>query len=269
MDMSRFLPVADEKPLDRIVDDGGYTAIFRTIACVGDSLASGEMESQNEDGVKGFHDMYEYSWGQYMARAAGTKVYNFSRGGMTAIEYLDSFAEKKGFWSPALAAQAYIVALGVNDKARIEKYPDGWGSIEDVADDYRENKKSFYGCYATIIQRYQEIQPQAKFFLVTRPNNPDYRESALEHAVAMREIAERLDNCFVIDLFEYSAVTDAEFRQFFNLGGHMNAMGYFFASKVIMSYIDYIIRHNHKEFLQVPFIGTGLKNVTNYPYKKE
>lgn len=268
MDMSKFLPVADEKPLDRIVDDGGYTAIFRTIACVGDSLASGEMESQNDDGVKGFHDMYEYSWGQYMARATGAKVYNFSRGGMTAIEYLDTFGPQRCFFNPELAAQAYIVALGVNDKGRIENYPDGWGSIEDVADDYRENKKSFYGYYAAIIQRYQEIQPQAKFFLITRPRRSENDEDSAEQAVAMHEIAERLENCFVIDLFKYNVAYDTEFRSFFNLGGHMNPMGYIFSAKVIMSYIDYIIRHNHKEFLQVPFIGTGLKNVTNYPYKK-
>ena len=268
MDMSRFLPVADEKPLDRIVDDGGYTAIFRTIACVGDSLASGEMESQNEDGVKGFHDMYEYSWGQYMARATGAKVYNFSRGGMTAAEYFDTFAPQKGFFNPELAAQAYIIALGVNDVKRIEKYEDGWGSVEDIADDYRENKKSFYGYYAAIIQRYQEIQPQAKFFLITLPRRSENDEDSAEQTVAMHEIAERLENCFVIDLFKYNVAYDTEFRSFFNLGGHMNPMGYIFSAKVIMSYIDYIIRHNHKEFLQVPFIGTGLKNVTNYPYKK-
>ena len=195
-------------------------------------------------------------------------MYNFSKGGMTAIEYFDSFGPQRCFFNPELAAQAYIVALGVNDKGRIENYPDGWGSIEDVADDYRENKKSFYGYYAAIIQRYQQIQPQAKFFLVVRPRKTENDEIADEHATAMYEIAERLENCFVIDLRKYNTIYDAEFRSFFCLGGHLNAMGYIYFAKVIMSYIDYIIRHNHKEFLQVPFIGTGLKNVTNYPYKK-
>ena len=76
-----------EKPLDNLLDDGGYTAIFRTIACVGDSLASGEFESLKEDGTSGYHDMFEYSWGQYIARMCTSKVYNFSRGGMTTKEY--------------------------------------------------------------------------------------------------------------------------------------------------------------------------------------
>lgn len=76
-------PVADN-PMESFISDGGYTGIFRKIACIGDSLASGQFESTNEDGSKGYHDMYEYSWGQYIARTAGCTVYNFSHGAMTA-----------------------------------------------------------------------------------------------------------------------------------------------------------------------------------------
>ena len=38
----------NEKPLDNLVTNGGFTGIFRTIACVGDSLSSGEFESIDE-----------------------------------------------------------------------------------------------------------------------------------------------------------------------------------------------------------------------------
>lgn len=55
-----------EKPLDRIVTDGGMCAIFRRIACIGDSLSSGEFESVKEDGTHVYHDMYEYSWGSFI-----------------------------------------------------------------------------------------------------------------------------------------------------------------------------------------------------------
>ena len=115
MDMRRYYANPGEMPLDNIKPDGGFTSIFRTIACIGDSLSSGEFESLTEDGQRGYHDLFAYSWGQYIARAAGCKVYNFSRGGMTASEYCDSFAASKDFWNPAYASQAYIVALGVND----------------------------------------------------------------------------------------------------------------------------------------------------------
>ena len=80
MDIKQFYKTEGEKPLDRLVDDGGFAGIFRTIACIGDSLASGEFESQDPDGTKGYHDYYEFSWGQHMARRLGSKVYNFSTG---------------------------------------------------------------------------------------------------------------------------------------------------------------------------------------------
>ena len=99
MDIYEYISVkADEKPLDRIVTDGGFCTIFRNIACIGDSLASGEFESKDEEGKKGYHDFYEYSWGQYIARSSGSKVYNFSKGGMTAKEYVESFGEANGYW---------------------------------------------------------------------------------------------------------------------------------------------------------------------------
>ena len=50
-----------------------------------------------------------------IARKNGLKGYNFSRGGMTAKEYIESFAESQGFWDKDKACQAYVIALGVND----------------------------------------------------------------------------------------------------------------------------------------------------------
>ncbi|MEE1197937.1 MAG: hypothetical protein U0K54_02185 [Acutalibacteraceae bacterium] len=95
-----------EKPLDKVAVNGGFCGILRKIAIVGDSMSSGEFQSYDEEGKVGFHDYYEYSWGQYLAREAGCTVYNFSRGGMSAKWYLDSFADEKGFWRTELAAQA-------------------------------------------------------------------------------------------------------------------------------------------------------------------
>ena len=90
MDITKYYKNPNENPLDVLKPDGGFTGIFRTMGFIGDSLSSGEFESTNPDGSNGYHDMFEYSWGQYIARAAGLKAYNFSRGGMTAKEYLES-----------------------------------------------------------------------------------------------------------------------------------------------------------------------------------
>ena len=103
MDITSFIKAIDsseEKPLYNLVEDGGFCGILRTIACIGDSLSSGEFESVDENGIRHYYDHYDYSWGQFLARATGTKVYNFSRGGMTAKEYMESFAQAKDFWNP-------------------------------------------------------------------------------------------------------------------------------------------------------------------------
>ena len=252
----------NELPLQNIVSDGGYCGIFRTIACVGDSLSSGEFEATNENGDTTWHDMYDYSWGQFLARMAGCTVYNFSRGGMTAKEYCDSFARENNYWSPRLAAQAYIVALGVND-LHGQKQP--VGSIADICDaDPEQNRDTFAGHYAKIIQRYKKIEPEAKFFLITMPVNATEGEEessqSEEHAKLLYDMAEHFDNTYVIDLRKYGPVYDETFHKRFFMGGHLAPTGYVFTAKLVTSYIDYIIRHHMEEFKQVGFIGTPFRN---------
>jgi len=258
MNIYEYITVSEtEKPLDRIVIDGGMCAIFRTIACVGDSLSSGEFESPN-----GSRDLYEYSWGQFLARSCGNTVYNFSRGGMTAKKYNEWFADENGYFSPNLAAQAYIIALGINDVCN-----DGQsiGEVTDIdVNDYNNNADTFAGQFGKIISRYKEIQPDAKFFLVTMPRGDDYYRNGLKKQC--RDLVERIasvfDNCYLIDLYTYAPVIDSEFSRKFSLGSHRNPAGYLVGARIIESYIDYIIRHNPKEFKQVGFIGTPYYNVT-------
>ncbi len=263
MDLSLlFTADANEKPLDNLVTDGGYCGIFRTIACVGDSLSSGEHESCDENGKVGWHDYYDYSWGQYLARMAGLTVHNFSCGGMTAKDYVNGWAESKGFWSKDLAAQGYILALGVNDLKTIEV-----GDITDIDKiDYNNNKDTFLGHYAKIIQRYKEIQPKAKFFLMTMPRlSADEKDEKRDrHAEMLYKLSEFFDNTYVIDLRKYAPVYDEKFRELFYLGWHMNAAGYLATAKMVASYIDYIIRHNMDDFKQIGFVG---KDVHNTKYK--
>ena len=262
MNIHDYYLAPDERPLDRLVTDGGMTGIFRTIACVGDSLSSGEFEYVDADGVKTYHDMFDYSWGQHLGRMAGSKVYNFSRGGMSAAEYCLRFAQANDFWSPALAANAYIIALGVNDVLNNMTFP--MGSVADVCDeDWQKNAPTFAGYYAQIIQRYAAMQKGAHFFLVTIPSTPQNapaREArADEHAALMYALAEHFgtDHVHVIDLRRYAPAYDEEFYRNFFMGGHMNAAGYLLTAKMMTSYIDYIIRRAPEKFARVGFIGTN------------
>ncbi len=260
MDIKKYMAIENEKPLDNIVQDGGFCKIFKKMACVGDSLAAGEFESTNNKSGYGFHDFYEYSWGQHMANEAGIEVLNFSRGGMTAKEFRETYGAMKGYWEEDKACQAYVLALGVND---ILNKNMELGSIEDISrENMYNNKDTFAGNYALIIQRYQSKQPDAKFFLVTMPKdeNEEKNKKKEAHAKLLHEIAALLDNTYVIDLYEYAPVYDKEFKRNFYLGGHMNAAGYVVTAKMIMSYIDYIVRHNPEDFAQVAFIGKPYHN---------
>ena len=265
MDIHTFVTnIADEqeKPLDNLVSDGGFCSIFRTIGCVGDSLSSGEFEAYDENGTKLYLDFYEYSWGQFLARMAGNKVYNFSRGGMTAKEYMEAFAAKQLFWNQDKACQAYIIALGVND---VLNKGQEVGSVEDICmEDWKQNKPTFAGYYAQIVQRLKEIEPDAKFFFVTIPRASaelsEREQRCAAHAKVLCDMAEVFSNAYVIDLHRYAPVFDKAFCEKFNMGGHMNPCGYALFAKIVASYIDYIIRHNFSDFKKVGFIGTPYKN---------
>ena len=258
MDIKKYMADPNEKPLDNICSDGGFCAIFRSIACIGDSLASGEFEKHKPDGTISHFDVFPHSWGQYIARMTGATVYNFSRGGMTAREYVESFAQNNGMWDAAKSAECYIMALGVND---LINCPIPLGDISDIDPDYRNNKPTFAGYYAAIIQRYREISPKSPFFLVTMPrrSDPYWHEDWNGLAKAQSELLNRIATVFpqtyVIDLYEYAPVYDKEFFDNFFLGGHLSPTGYLLSAKMIASYIDYIIRNNPEDFKRIGLIN--------------
>lgn len=263
MNIYEYMSVAEnEKPLDRIVTDGGFCAIFRTIACIGDSLSSGEFESVKEDGTKRYHDFFEYSWGQFIGRSCGSKVYNFSQGGMTAKTYMESFADAKGFWDRNKLAQAYIIALGVNDVSAHLRGEMELGSIADIDKaDYHGNAKTFIGYYAQIIQRIKELQPRAKIFLVSPLQNGDEKDERNQAYKKVRDLLKELtavfNRTYLLDMYEYAPVQNNEYADKFRLG-HLTPTGYVLTARMIESYIDYIIRKNPEDFKQVGFIGTDL-----------
>lgn len=250
----------DERPLDRLLEGGGFCGIFRKVACIGDSLASGEFEALDEQGNRSYHDMFDYSWGQYMARAAGFTAYNFSRGGMTASEYMGGYAAANGWFDKEKAAQAYIIALGVND---IYNRGDEVGEVADC----ENGGKTFAGYYGRLIKAYKGISPDAKFFFVNMPvedrRNEEQMARGNAHAKLLRDFAEYFDNSYVIDLRKYAPEYDAEFREKFFLHGHMSPAGYVLTARIFLTYIDWIIRHNMSDFKRIGFIGTDIIDVGN------
>ncbi len=261
MDWEKELYRENEQPLDTLVDGYSNTSIFRKIAFIGDSLSSGEFETVAPDGKRGSYDLFEYSWGQYIARKNGLTAYNFSKGGMTAKRFNESFAEEMGFWDKSLAAQAYVIALGVNDLGHAD-----WelGSPDDIdPSNYKNNKDTIFGHYGAIISRYREISPDAPFFFVGFPRSTSYNEKKEKMIEGLYKLTEIFPHSYVIDLAKYGPTYDDEFKKRFYLHGHLNPSGYILTARLVDSYIDYIVRHNPDEFRNASLVNLGV----NYKFK--
>ena len=251
----------NKNPIEKLLNDGGNCAIFRTIGVIGDSLSSGEHESRR-DGVTGWHDYYEYSWGQFIARTCGSTVYNFSSGGMTA----QNFMNKQGVWdrltitAEGKKCQAYIIALGVNDINRCNNPDDDltFGTIDDVHPNAPEtNAKTYAGYMGQIMSLIKSVEPKARIFLMTMPkgSEDEVNEYNDMQQALMYRLAELFEFTYVIDFRKYAPPYDNEFRHKYYLGYHLNAMGYLLTAKMVMTYIDAIINENIEDFVQVGFIG--------------
>ena len=260
MDISEFVMNENEKPLDRLVSDGGFCSIFRKIAVVGDSLSSGEFETFNEDGTKCYTDLFEHSWGQYLARMCGSKCYNFSRGGMTAMEFCQSWGEQNNAFDESKKVDAYIFALALNDH-----FGRGMetGDLTDINPDGSSNHPENYaGYYGELVLRYKKISPKAKLFFLTVPKDYGYGErmnELIEVNAFIRSMAEYFGG-YVIDLWNYAPEYDEKFHENFFMIGHLNPQGYLLTAKMVASYIDYIVRKNPKDFEMVGMDGRETEN---------
>ena len=114
-----------------------------------------------------------------------------------------------------------------------------------------------------IVQRLKEIAPDAKFFFMTMPeehNRKEIQDLKNAHASLMYAFAEFFTNSYVIDLKRYAPVYDEAFKEKFYLNGHLNACGYALTAKMVLSYIDYIIRHHFEDFKEIGLVNTPWKN---------
>ena len=77
----------------------------------------------------------------------------------------------------------------------------------------------------------------------------------------IRRLPDLFPRTYVLDIARYAPPFDEDvFVRSYQLGGHLNPMGYLLFARMIGSYIDYIIRHNMNDFKQVGFIGTPWRN---------
>ncbi len=256
MNLDLFTLTPGEKPLDNLKATCGFAGIFKEIGIIGDSLSAGEFESHDEHGNIVYHDMYEYSWSAVLQRLTGTVCHNYSRGGMTAREYYESWADKNDFWQ---WNQAYIIALGNND-VFVCGHP--VGSVEDIHPQAPEsNPDTFFGNMGRIVSKLKSMEKDARIFLVSMQRRGEEAGDPIICGIAdeMKKMCRLFSYTYLIDMAHDGPVYDEEMRKTFAMGFHPNAVGYYSYGLMIGNYIDYLIRKNPDDFFEVPFIGKGLR----------
>lgn len=234
---------------NRLYAQRSLASIFRSWGFVGDSLCSGEMEcyAQGDPSVK-YVDLYEYSWGQQFCRLTGSEGWNFSHGGQTVRGWLAELDGERGWgYAKAHPKQAYIIALGYNDYyASLQNRP-GFSLNEFRLDLH------------TLINNLKTVQPDARFFVLTRPRETDRENGYDAWNDVIRELPSQFQNVYVIDMYRDAPAYDENFKSQFYLNGHMSPSGYLWTAWYLIDKIDSIIKANPEAFRDVALIGTPWK----------
>ena len=80
-------------------------------------------------------------------------------------------------------------------------------------------------------------------------------DAVQDAAARIAELSAFFPDTYVIDLRTYGPDFDGNFIKKFYLAGHLNPAGYLFVGRMVVSYIDYIVRHNLEDFREVGLNG--------------
>lgn len=266
---------ADIPCSNTLIQDGGSLAIFKSIGVIGDSFSAGttvyyeQADEQSSQEQSSYHE-YDISWPAFLQLKTGRPVYNFSKGGQAARDFLSNAASTAAnnehphmFNDADKVCQAYFIALTHNDKnyckrnwqaqgyssedAMVEAYV---GSEDDIDfEDKANNASTFYGYYAKIIQSIKEKAPHAKIFTVVSKLESTYPL----FNKAIRRMAALFTNIYTVDMPEYFPGNPSGTWHYTN--GHGNAMGYREYCDEVSTVADWIIRHNRSKFKYTAMIN--------------
>ncbi len=278
----------DNNPLARISRESGYCSIFKSWGFIGDSMSSGEVYGYL-NGTRMVKDDYSVSWGQFICKACHSTGYNYSIGGESAWAWVNGRSGNKDrAWAKAQTQphDVYTIALGQNDaynwannanQAQMFDYPcvtaypqrsyyldEGLEITKEkvLADidltDFTQNANSYAGWMAGIIQRLKSIRPKCHIFILTNPQKVYpyyYYNQVVKYLVDI--FKEQYGNTiWLLDMAEYSRYKVNK-DNISLLGLHFSPYGYLWSAWEIMTYIDWIIRHNIKAFEGCAYIEEG------------
>lgn len=227
-------------------------AIFQgipSVGMIGDSLMSGATYNHydEEDPLK---DREGFEWWRVLERESGAKYFDFAKGGLTTRSWLGLYLSTAT--KPENKCCAYIIGLGVNDAYSLGI--DYLGTPDDIdINNPDNNKDTYYGNYAKIIQKLTSFNNRAKFFLLTEPRKTDDSDSKWNGAV--RYIANLFSNCYTVDL---QGLYDNVYLNGFinNTKGpqaHYPSIAYCYMAKLIEKAIGDTIIEHAKDFVDIQF----------------
>ncbi len=170
-----------------IIEDYVSLSLFSRFGVIGDSYASGEVYFGEK-----FHDIYDISWGQILARKLGTVCTNFSGGGYSTRGWLTN---SKGLTRmlDTEAQDVYYLCLGINDANYYgEEY---LGTIADINEDWTQNPDTFFGNYGKIIGNIMNHAPHAKIVMSTMVPTTDMKAT---YNAAIIEIANHFGIPYIV-----------------------------------------------------------------------
>ena len=249
-DVNTDTDVDVDTPLSNIGKTSVFTSIFSKYGIIGDSLSSGAQDTESGGNAV---DMPQFSWATFLEKSTGCETVRLCRGGLQLKNWHASFESKARLEENK--CPAYIIMLGHNDTAS------GAGSIEDIDLDNLSNSsnETQFGMYGRLIGTLRDISPNCRIFCVTYPIF--YVENYGTNNIA-RTLPSYIENCYCIDLWKYDENRKSAGNTSFATPNpyfsklHGTVLGYKHWSDIIVSYIDYIIRHNLTDFADVGYINT-------------
>lgn len=232
--------------------------MFKKVTVIGDSLSSGFIYDENGNP----HSLYDHSWGAIMGSRYNAQYNLACFGGATTKSWWNNEIADRGLdFALSHRAQAYIIALGVNDSGYFEGNIGTRGSID--LNDFNNNGDTFYGWYSKIIQRMSALNNGVVFCLtLPRCIHPAGNEVYNTINIAIRDIVYYLQtntniNVNLVDLdADYINYYTSPVMERMYYMGHYQVGAYALMANIISEGIDNVIYNNPERFRYAELVET-------------
>lgn len=242
-------------------------SLFQRVGVLGDSYANGNFgESPSATGDVGHPEL---SWVKQLGRKHGVVTYNYSIGGQSTRSFLTNTGTTG---MSALESDPecglYILVLERNDyNYEVNGHPGYIGTIDDITGhSLGEYPDSFYGNYATIIERVKIHAPKACLVMMVG----DYSSSNVlgtAYNNAMKDIANYYEIPYMEQLSDPYFKGDNSYYREKSAGGHPAPYAYSGMELAIERIFGQCVKDNKSYFMY--YTGVTLNNNELYVTKSE